>query len=267
MISNIIPVEIDKIKRKKLFSICTLVTDKKEYKKMLNSFNKAGFTKKYCEYLYIDNTLRNKYDAYQGLTNFLNVAVGKYIILCHQDILVKYDNKDDLLSLINEVEIIDANWGVLGNAGYKNVLQMSVRITDPYGENQSSKIFPQKIRTLDENFLVVNNTANLAVSNNIRGFHLYGSDLCIIADILGYSSYVINFHAYHKSGGNADNIFLSTKKSFVDKYQKKLRARFLRTTSTYLFISNSKIKNWFFNKKIGISLKKKYEILKKYIKI
>ena len=45
MISNIIPVEIDKIKRKKLFSICTLVTDKKEYEKMLNSFNKAGFTK------------------------------------------------------------------------------------------------------------------------------------------------------------------------------------------------------------------------------
>ena len=155
---------------------------------------------------------------------------------------------------------------MLGNAGYKNILQMSVRITDPYGENQSSKIFPQKIRTLDENFLVVN-TANLAVSNNISGFHLYGSDLCIIADILGYSSYVINFHAYHKSRGNADDIFLSTKKSFVDKYQKKLRARFLRTTSTYLFISNSKIKNWFFNKKIERSLKKKYEILKNYIKI
>ena len=119
MTFEIIPVEIDRIKRNKLFSICTLVTDKIEYKKMLNSFINAGFTKKNCEYLYIDNTLNNKYDAYQGLNTFLNLSVGRYIILCHQDILIKYNNKNDLLSRIKELEIIDPNWGVLGNAGYK----------------------------------------------------------------------------------------------------------------------------------------------------
>ena len=125
---------------------------------------------------------------------------------------------------------------------------MSVRITDPYGENQSSKIFPQKIRTLDENFqlLIIQQTWQY---NNIGGFHLYGSDLCIIADILGYSSYVINFHVYHKSGGNADDVFLSTKKVLLLNI-KKPELDF-RTTSTYLFISNSKSKTGFLIKKLG----------------
>ena len=98
---------------------------------------------------------------------------------------------------------------------------------------------------------MVNNTANLAISNNIGGFHLYGSDLCIIADILGYSSYVINFHVYHKSGGNADDVFLSTKKSFVAKYQKNSELDFLEQHQHICLYQTQKSKTGFLIKKLG----------------
>ncbi|HEY0896855.1 MAG TPA: hypothetical protein VGE15_09920, partial [Sphingobacteriaceae bacterium] len=65
------------------YSVCTLVTRLSEYYEMVGSFIEAGFSKDQCEYLYIDNSSENTYDAFGGLNRFLQEAKGKYIILCH----------------------------------------------------------------------------------------------------------------------------------------------------------------------------------------
>ncbi|MEY3501198.1 MAG: hypothetical protein RL308_2871 [Bacteroidota bacterium] len=87
-----------------LYSICTLVTIKEEYQEMMSSFVEAGFDTSFCEFLYIDNTTHNKSEAYQGLNYFLQKAKGKYIILCHQDILICHDKIDRLEQCIADLD-------------------------------------------------------------------------------------------------------------------------------------------------------------------
>ena len=253
--------EIDTLKDNKLFSICTLVTDLNEYKEMLDSFEKAGFIEEFCEFLFIDNSQTNKYDGYSGFNKFLNKASGKYIILCHQDILLKFDNIEVLKQRIEEVNQLDQSWAILANAGYGDFNYYSIRITDPHTKNKNSKIFPSKVKTVDENFIVVKNEANLACSHNIEGFHLYGTDLCIVADILGYSAYVINFHLFHKSGGNPNKDFYINKNRFIKKYKNVISNKFLRTPVTPLFISSNSFLNLLCNMQRCYNLKSRWNYL------
>ncbi len=67
------------------------------------------------------------------------------------------------------------------------------------GRTSSKEKLPIRVGSLDENFIVVKRQANLALSHDMSGFHLYGTDLCIIADILGRTSYVVDFHLCHKA--------------------------------------------------------------------
>lgn len=255
-------IDIDTLSDAKLFSICSLVTDKQEYAQMLASFQAAGFTEEISEFLYADNSNGNKYDGFQGVKKFLTKATGKYIIICHQDILLSYDKIDTLMKCIEELNKVDPNWGIAGNAGYNGLTQKAIRISDPYEMNASKGSFPARVQSLDENFLLIRKDANLAISNDLTGFHFYGVDLCLVADILGYNAYVIDFHLYHKSGGNCNESFFAAKSRLIEKYQEAFTTKVIRTTCTPLFLSSSKYLNFLCNKKIMISLQKRIETLR-----
>ncbi len=232
---------------KYLFSICTLVTKQEEYAEMLQSFLDKGFTPDISEYLYIDNSEICTFDAYKGLNKFLQIAKGKYIILCHQDILIHDHDKNHLLERITEIECADKNWGILANAGGINFKWIATNLTQGSGNRIKEKRLPLKTRTVDENFMIIKREANLALSNNLTGFHMYGPDLCLIADILGFNSYIIDFNIIHKSDGNANKSFYDSKKAFTKKYNKALRSRFLATTITRLYISGNPFSRLFCN--------------------
>lgn len=255
------PINIDTLEIGKLFSVCSLVTDMQEYTEMVASFQSAGFTDDIAEFLYADNTEGNKYDGFQGVKTFLTKATGEYLIICHQDVLLSYDRIEVLLERIQEIHQIDPSWAILGNAGYQNSIQKALRISDPYGMDISKGPFPARVKSLDENFLVIRKNANLSLSNDLHGFHFYGVDLCLIADILGYNAYVIDFHLYHKSGGSCNESFFAAKGRLITKYQRVLQPKFVRTTCTTLFLSYSKWLNILCNKKIMVSLKKRYDYL------
>lgn len=255
------PIEIDTIIERKRFSICSLVTDLEEYALMRASFEEAGFNEINSEFLYIDNSKKNKFDGYSGIKQFLNLAQGKYIILCHQDILLKYDNLQNLEEKIAEMDRIDPDWALLGNAGYRDFNRVALRITDPYGESRNFGPFPGQVKSLDENFILVKRSANLAISHDMSGFHLYGTDLCIIAAMLGYNAYVIDFHLFHRSGGTCGTNFYDVKKQLIEKYQRVLSSKYIRTPCTNLFLSNYRFLNYLLNKKLMYSLKKRYDYL------
>ncbi|RYX87314.1 hypothetical protein EON73_01665 [bacterium] len=221
------------------FSICTLVTRETEYQEMLQTFLDKGFSTKDCEYLYIDNTTDCTFEAFEGLNHFLQQARGKYIIICHQDILLTDDDRNQLAKCIQEVDQVDSAWAILANAGGINFKWIATHLTQKSGKKITEKRLPLLTKTVDENFIVVKNDSNLALSHNLKGFHLYGTDICLIADILGYNSYIINFNLLHKSNGNADKHFYATKKALMNKYRKAFRSRFLATTITRFFISGS----------------------------
>lgn len=246
------------------YSICTLVTRLDQYQTMLSSFIDAGFSQEKCEYLYIDNSKENLYDAYAAFNIFLQRAQGKYIIICHQDIELLYDKIDVLEKRICELEKIDPKWAVAGNAGGINLNYTSWRITHgtPPLYKKIGNCFPHKVETLDENFILVKNNANLAVSSDLKGFHFYGTDICLIAYTLGFTAYLIDFHLYHKSGGNKDESFFSMKMAFQKKYQRALKGHYINTmTKERFYISGSRFYNFIFNSYL---IKK---IIRKYFKL
>ena len=224
-----------------VYSICTLVTRPDEYQQMVDSFRAKGFDGPDCEYLYIDNSQENRLDAFAGYNRFLLRARGTYVILCHQDIVLLQDGRARLDELLHSLTSHDPNWGVCGNGGAKTDGSQALRISDPWGEDVSDGgPFPARVMSLDENFIVARRVANLSLSHDIAGYHWYGSDLCIIADILGWSSYVIDFHLRHKSGGNVDEVVFAIRESIKKKYRRAFRSRtHYAITKTSFFLSDS----------------------------
>jgi hypothetical protein len=224
------------------FCICTIVTNIAEYEIMKHSFEATGFTNS-CNYLIADNTNNNVFDAYQAIRRFLQESNAKYTIVVHQDVRCK-DAKIDLEHCLAELTKKDNAWAICGNAGgidYKNMVYHIHNI-----EVRKTKGLPIKVFSLDENFLVFNTAKQLSISANINGFHFYGTDLCIIADLLGYSSYVIPFMVEHLSKGNLKDLELH-KTNFILKYGYKLRSRFMQTSCDKFFLGNSVSQNKLYN--------------------
>ncbi|HYJ83774.1 MAG TPA: hypothetical protein VEW26_13150 [Allosphingosinicella sp.] len=219
------------------FSICTLVTDREEYAEMVASFREGGFGGPDCEFLYLDNSQGNSFDAFAGYNLFLARAAGDYLILCHQDILLLDEGRAVLEARLAELDRTDPAWALCGNSGGTLDGGRAVRITDPYGADQAIGPFPARAAALDENFIVVRRDANLALSHDLRGFHLYGADLCIVADMIGRTAYVIDFHLRHKSAGNTDSAFYAARREAMAKYRRALRTRWIRTPCTSFPVS------------------------------
>ncbi|RYE14804.1 MAG: hypothetical protein EOP34_05440 [Rickettsiales bacterium] len=229
------------------FSICTLVTRETEYQEMLQSFVDKGFNTDYCEYLHIDNTKGCTFEAFEGLNLFLQQAKGKYIIICHQDILLHKDGYPELQTCINTINKIDIKWAVCGNAGASGPNHIVYHVTYPDNKFMNKGKLPLKVSALDENFLLIKNSAHLRLSNNLKGFHLYATDLILQAELNGYSAYVIPFNLIHKSRGNKSNDFFIIRNELIKKYNFFFRSRWIQTNSTVFYLSGSPFRKLFGN--------------------
>lgn len=218
------------------FSICTLVTKPEQYAGMVASFRERGFLGDDCEYIAIDNSIDNSADAYTGGNSFITAASGEFIIICHQDILL-IDNRKQLEERLAELTTIDGQWAVCGNSGGVSPLRLATRITDPHGVDQKTMAMPARVMSLDENFLVLKRSANVGFSWDLSGFHLYGTDICIMADIMGRTAWVIDFHLEHLSPGTRDDGLMIARKALVDKYARAFRMRWIRSTCEIMFLS------------------------------
>lgn len=227
------------------FSICTLVTNRGEYAEMVKSFQAGGFDGPDCEYLYLDNSRGNAFDAFRGGNIFLRDAAGDFIILCHQDVLLLDDDRKTLEARLAELEALNPDWALCGNAGGTESGDLAIRISDPHGADQSYGTFPARATALDENFIVVRRDANLALSYDLSGFHFYGADLCILADVLGRSAWVIDFHLRHKSPGKADSSYFLAERAIEDKYRRAFRTRPIKTTGTQFVLGGRKLQDVF----------------------
>lgn len=250
---NVAALELDEFSKPTAvrYSVCTLVNCPDQYGRMLESFHRAGFKPPSCEFLYIDNSRRNKRDAYAGINQFLSHARGEYIILCHQDVRLIDDERSPLDRIIQDITNRDPNWALLGNAGGVGLRGLAMRITDPFGKDRRSGRLPARVHSLDENFIVVRKAANLGLSRDLEGFHLYGTDLCMTAHSLGYTSYAVDFHLHHIGGSQSNGLdaeFYRARRAWIDKYQTLHATKWIRTPCTLMFVSNSRIKNRVLNR-------------------
>jgi hypothetical protein len=227
------------------YTIATLVNDAGQYEAMRASFRAFGFDAPDCEFLSIDNTGTSQTEAYAGLNQLLDKARGRFVVLCHQDVRLIGDGRRRLDGLLAELEGRDPSWALAGNAGGIGPGRLALRITDPHGKDRRIGDLPQRVATLDENFIVVKRSARLGFSRDLAGYHLYGTDLCLVADILGYAAYVIDFHLEHLSPGTKSTEFHAAEAAFRTKWSRALRSRWLQTTCTLVPISGDRLDRLF----------------------
>ncbi len=211
---------------------------------MVDSFVAGGFLPEDCEFLYCDNSSGNRFDAFTAYNHFLDSAKGSYLVLCHQDILLLTDGISKLERLIAEINQQDPHWALLGNAGGVALDQVAMVITHADGTVHRTDDLPTRVESLDENFLVVKRSANLALPRDLKGFHFYGTELCQIAIRLGYSAWVVDFHLLHKSTGNFDPRFLESYEAIAGKYRRTHRDGYIQTTCAIIPTGNSKWRRW-----------------------
>ena len=221
------------------YTIGTLVTDPAMYAEMRRSFEVRGFADD-CEYLIVDNSVRNTMDAYDGLNDLLVRARGRYVILCHQDVFLVDDGRPELDRVIADLTERDPHWAVAGNAGCSAYRVQHTCITDRYDTVFRSPGLPKQVHSLDENFLVVRPETRVGFSRDVGGFHLYATDICIVADILGFTSYVIPFHLRHIGQGATGAAFAVSREAFIRKWSFALRDRPIQTPSTHAYLSGSR---------------------------
>ncbi len=240
------------------FSFCTLTNNLQEYQEMVNSANMAGFDEKNSEFLYLNNSRKNEFEAYQGLNLMMSHARGEFLILCHQDILFNEDKLSKLEKCLDDLEKMDKNWAVAGNAGGVHLKKYAKYFVNGRNEKEIVGSFPTKVSSLDENFLILKTQAQLSFSKNLAGFHFYGTDICLVAEFLGYNCYVIDFLLTHKGKGNMDASFFKLKNDIIKKYEQTKKSRLVQTTCDRFYVSNSPLKNWFFNLPPIMTLMKAY---------
>ena len=92
-----------------------------------------------------------------------------------------------------------------------------------------------------KNFLVIKSASNIKCSATLKGFHFYGSDLCLQAIRNGYSCYVIDFHLSHLSRGTFNTSYWEIKSAFYKNWSPKFKF-FYYKTMTGQFMCFSKIR-------------------------
>jgi hypothetical protein len=248
-----------------LLSICTLVRSEQLYCEMLEAFQRQGFAQPDCEFLYVDNRIANQFDGYGGYNHFLARARGRYVILCHEDVR-PLEHRDALLQRIAELDAKDPNWAVLGNAGGAAIGQLAVMITDPLGENRRiGGPLPQRVSSLDENFVLAKAQARLSCSRALKGFHHYATDLCLNAETLGFTCYVVDYHLNHLGGASVAKdkalytVVAASAQALMREHGRRRRAgRFLQTPIGRMYLSGNAFMHWLGNRKCVLMLAKRW---------
>lgn len=224
---------------KRNISICVIANNEKHLEVWRRKWSRMGFHDQRCEILVCDNLDGNKMDAYQAVRFFLNTANGKYIIITHLDSypLIKINTLEKRLSELDEH---DPTWAVAGNAGIQqDTLRVITYGLTTFDAKLKSKF--ERVDCLDENLLIIKSEARLTVSHDLKGFHLYGLDLCDIARRLGRTCYVVRLRWRHDSNGTLGDEFHQSCAAMEKKMIAYREKSFWATTCTFLAFSRSRL--------------------------
>lgn len=225
------------------YSIATLVTKPDQYAEMVASFKAGGFDAPDCEFLYLDNAGGNALSAFQGLNRLLEEARGTHVILCHQDVRLLGDGRAALDWRLAELYRQAPHWALAGNAGGVAPGRLAIRLSDPHGRDVHVGDLPERVHSLDENFIVVRSEARVSFSRDLDGFHFYGTDIVLQAELAGWTAHVVDFHLEHLSGGFKSPDFYAVERRMREKYARAFRPRWIQTTCALVPLSASPLAN------------------------
>jgi hypothetical protein len=219
------------------FSVCALVQSQDRFDRLVASFRRLGFSDANSEFLAADNRAGNRFDGYSWQRALLAEARGRYVIFCHDDIELIEDGHDSLLAALDDLTARDPSWLLAGIAGGRyrpaaqSRLMLTFHISDIYGLDRRRGAMPARVETLDECFILMRRSRPVLPSLDLEGFHFYGPDLCLQAELQGGSAWAIDFHLRHHGRGTKGPGFDACRARFVTKYSRIFPDRALHCTT------------------------------------
>lgn len=219
------------------FSVCSLVANAEKYQRLLDTFAGLGFTPKNSEFLAADNREANQFDGYSWQKRLLAEARGRFVIFSHDDIELVDEGYDDLLGWTRWLDDNAPKWLVAGVAGgvwhrpSHPRPALALRMSDKFGTNRRKGKVPARVESLDECFIMMRRTRPVISSYDLQGFHFYGPDLCLQAELLGGEAHAIGFHIRHTGEAQTGKPFRRGRSEFVRKYRQYFPKRILNTVN------------------------------------
>ncbi|MEY8842816.1 hypothetical protein AB9K41_27610, partial [Cribrihabitans sp. XS_ASV171] len=196
------------------------VASDERYARMLESFERAGFTAETAEFIALDNRGQNRFDGYSALRRIFPELRGRYIILVHDDVELVDDGAGELRKILEELDRRDPNWTLGGCSGWSaDGTELLRHLEDPHGSSRPLTA-PREAQSLDECFLVLPRARAVLPSLDLSGFHLYAADMCVQAKMAGGRAYVLPFFLHHHSGGTHGPDLEASRDAFTRKYEK-----------------------------------------------
>lgn len=214
-------------------TLCALCRDAASSKNLFKDI--VDYFPANTEYLLFDNSILN-IDCYEAIRRFLAESNGDYVLIIHDDVRF---NESTIDKLYHQVESVLAQYP---QAGIYGVAGMGNRFFTPLGHFYNAKGevkhgFNQfgPVSSLDECFLLIRNGIGINLDKKLQGFHFYGTELCLQARNLGFTSHVIDFPIFHPSEGSIDESFLVAKQNY-EKHLRENRCNvFLATTCSTIY--------------------------------
>lgn len=145
--------------------------------------------------------LRGYGDASTALNSAIDQSDADVLVLVHQDVYLPLGWFERLKSNITKLESESKEWAILGIFGV-DALGKHIGYCWSTGLNKCiGKPFnaPLEARSIDEVLIVLNLKHKLRFDENLKGFHLYGTDICCNAISNKLGVYVINAPVIHNS--------------------------------------------------------------------
>ena len=135
----------------------------------------------------------------------LRKAATDVVVFVHQDVFLPAGWEDKLQRALNWLYKNDPQWAVAGIWGVKASGGRSghlycVGLGQVLGDEYEGAV---EVQTLDEVLLIVRKSSQLKFDENLPGFHLYATDICLEAQRRGLRCYAISAFCVHNTNGYA----------------------------------------------------------------
>src|SRR3954454_14016141 len=80
-------------------------------------------------------------DPYAAINRIGRAPTARYSIMCHQDVFAdRGAGSAELHAVLKELDTVDPNWVVAGNAGVMRSGRLVRRVVDPHGESTGESL-------------------------------------------------------------------------------------------------------------------------------
>ncbi|MBW1739124.1 MAG: hypothetical protein JRJ69_16715 [Deltaproteobacteria bacterium] len=128
---------------------------------------------------------------------------NEILVFAHQDVYLPRGWGVELQEAISLLNRKDPDWGVAGVYGVTETGKGAGYVYSTGLRRFVGQCFsaPLQVRTLDEMLLIVRRSSGLQFDEDLPGFHLYGTDICLEAQMRGMKNYVLPCFTLHNSNG------------------------------------------------------------------